>query len=480
MKLDLNLKNLSQLKSQVQIPCYDISSLQIGHLHIGVGNFHRAHQAYYTEKLLEQSFGPWGIVGISLNSKNLVEPLSQQDGLYTLKTHSRSESQRQIVGCLRQLLYLEQDRQLLQAYFESPQVHIVTLTITEKGYHFVAGSKTINWDSAAIKGDLLNKSLPKTAIGVLAQGLWQRFQATKSPISLLSCDNISGNGDLLESVVTEFIWQAYPDKLFHKWLREFVSFPNSVVDRIVPSIDRAQVKKILEGLDYNDKCPLQTEQYSSWVIEDRFASLRPDWHKVGVQFVADTRVYEKMKLSLLNATHSYLAYFGSIKSYQFVNEAIGDAEILTDVQSLLNEELAGYIQLPKDFSLENYSKSLLDRYKNPNLQHSLLQISMDGTVKLPMRWLPSIDYNLKNNKPIWALSKSVAAWIVFCKLSHKGLWDLQDPMRASLQKLAGQDLSAFDFTSALSQVFPVGILENKKWREALETSYSDLKERFLL
>ncbi len=461
--------------TEIQIADYKRKELKAGILHIGVGRFHRAHQAYFTDLALDKSFADWGIVGVSLNSSQQIDILKQQDGLYHLRMHDKQGYRVRQIQCLIDFCFYKDESEKFFEYIKSESIKIVSLTITEKGYHYDSNTRRLNESSELIQFDLQNKENPKTAIGVLALGLWKRYQEGKAPLTIISCDNIQKNGELLRAVTMEFVRQAYKDNEFIGWLQDQVSFPSSMVDRIVPAMTAEQINKFNEELNVKDKTPIDTEEFCQWVIEDKFKAGRPEWEHVGVQIVNSVDAYEKMKLSLLNATHSFLAYYGSIKGYKYVSQAIVDPEILSDIETLFAAELPNYINAPKDFDLPKYCKSLIERYKNPELKHKLLQIAMDGSIKIPQRWLPSLEYNLANDKPLAKISKALAAWYLFCQLAQDQEWTLEDPNADKIFKALSESEEIISFYRQLGLVLSVKQLSHGPLQISLQEEYKKIQ-----
>lgn len=477
MKKVLGLQSLPTLSNSVITPSYNLENLGIGILHIGLGRFHRGHQAVFNDLCLNRNGGNWGIAAVSLNTRRTVDALNQQDGLYSVQLNSVDGSKTKIVGCIRKAHFVGDGMSAVNQHFTNPSVHIATLTVTEKGYHYDSSTRSLDHNSSDLKKDLEAPQNPCTAIGLLARGLELRFERSAGPINVLSCDNLQANGSLLQSLVVEYLECIKSSAV--KWVRDQVAFPNSMVDRIVPSIDDAEIDQLNQQRSFIDAIPIVTEDFGQWIIEDGFTAPRPQWQDVGVQFVKDVHIFEKLKLSMLNGTHSYMAYFGSLKGYRYVNEAIADEEIYTNVSALLSKQLSNYISSTEELSLQSYSEALIQRYRNPELKHRLLQIAMDGSLKIPQRWIPSVLHALKNNQPTSCLSGCIASWILFCQMAEKGRWEMNDPLRATILSAVGNSSDPVAILRSLPQIFPEEIFAHQGFANEITQTYQQLRSRFL-
>jgi fructuronate reductase len=427
---------LSTLPAAVARPGYDRRHLDIGIVHLGVGAFQRAHQAAYTDALLEKQFGPWGVAGVSLRSPDTRDALEPQDGLYTVAVRDAEGERLRVIGCLLELLVAHEDPEAVLERMCRPSVRIVTLTVTEKGYCHDPATGALNEAHPDIRHDLDNPAKPRTAIGFLAEALARRRAAGLAPFTVLSCDNLPSNGDTVARILRRFA--ELRDAGFGAWVAETVACPNSMVDRIVPATTEADRARVSQTLGAQDSWPVVTEPFTQWVVEDRFPAGRPAWETVGVELVADVHPYETMKLRLLNGSHSTIAYLGYLAGYETVSDTMADPAFATLVRNLMDKETGPTLHMPPGADLEQYKDALITRFRNPALRHRTWQIAMDGTQKLPQRLLNPIRDRLAANQPIDRLALAVAAWMRYVAgTDEKGQpIDVRDPLAAKLAEIA--------------------------------------------
>ena len=399
----LSLASLT--RAPVRRPAFAPQDLRPGILHLGIGAFHRAHQAVYTEAAIEQAGGDWGITGVSMRQATVAATLAEQDGLYTVETRDEQPAYR-IIGCVRRTLTLPLQPESVAACLADPALHIVTLTVTEKGY--CLGETGLDWSHADIVHDLGQLDRPRSAIGALAAGLRQRHRAGGAPVTVISCDNLTGNGPRLAAATTEFAERI--DPALARWIRAEIAFPETMVDSIVPATDAASRARTEAALGLEDHASVQRESFAQWVIEDRFAGPRPAWDKVGVEIVGRVEPYRQLKLHVLNACHSALAYLGLARGHEFVRQAIADPELAGFLDALIADEVAP--ALP-DLAVADYWRTTRRRFANPAIDHRLDQIAQDGPFKLAQRVYPLILANRTAGLPIRHLAGIVQAWLSF-------------------------------------------------------------------
>jgi len=357
-------------------------------LHLGVGNFHRAHQAWYTEMANRADDDVrWRIQGVSLRSATVRDALRTQDYAYTLSISDAQTTALERIDVIDSMLVAPDDSAAVIAAIASPTVSVVTLTVTEKGYH-LANDGSLDLNDPAIVSDLeaqRSGKPPATTIGLLSAGLAQRA-GTATALTVLSCDNLVDNGRTLRRAVV-----AYADAAglgIINYLDAAVAFPCCMVDRITPATDEALTARVA-GTTLPPALPVATERFSEWVIEDRFAGPRPRWELAGAVFTDDVGPFERRKLGMLNGAHSLLAYAGTLAGHTFVHEAIADPALNQAVRQLMNEAAATLPDSVRD-GAGTYAGALLDRFANPGLEHRLRQIAMDGSLKLPIRILDTL------------------------------------------------------------------------------------------
>jgi fructuronate reductase len=414
----LNLKTLADLPSPVQRPDYDFLNLSIGVVHLGLGAFHRAHQAVYTEDALRSRGGDWGILGASLRHPDVPTALAVQQQLYTVETLEHVSRYRIVAAVRASLAATTQRAQLLSA-LSSSRTHIVTLTVTEKGY-CLAMNGDLDIANAEIARDLGAPREPSSAIGWLAAGLEERYQSHRSPLTIISCDNLQSNGAKLGRAVTSFVERCRPEML--NWMRDSVTYPQTVVDCIVPAATDESRGRVKQTLGVEDSACVQREPYSQWVIEDRFAGPRPAWEHGGALIVADVVDYGRLKLHVLNTCHSALAYLGLPQGYRFVREAMADPEIAQFLEALVATEIEPALT---PLAVQSYWQTVRPRFANPRIDHRLSQIAQDGALKLGERVFPLMISNAKTGAPLSGLARIVRGWL---DLTGAGLdAALQDP-----------------------------------------------------
>jgi fructuronate reductase len=400
----LSLETLPAVAPAVARPAYDAARLGCGIVHLGVGAFHRAHQALYTDAAIAVAGGAWGIVGVSMRKPDVAEALTAQDGLYTVETLDAAPQYR-VVGALRQALTLPLEPEAVLAALAAPATRIVTLTVTEKGY-CLGGDGALDFAHPDVAHDLAHPQAPRSAVAVVAQGLARRLAAGAPPVTVISCDNLADNGARLAAAVEAFAARAFP--ALAPRLADAAAFPQTMVDCIVPATDAASRGRVERALGLRDAASVQREAFSQWVIEDRFAGPRPAWDQVGVEIVADVAPFRRLKLHVLNACHSALAYLGLPRGHTYVRDAIADAELAAFLDGLIAEEIAP--GLP-ELRVADYWTGVRRRFANPAIDHRLDQIAQDGAQKLAQRIFPLMTANRRVGLPVARLAQVVRAWM---------------------------------------------------------------------
>ena len=408
MSKKLNLQTLHKIES-VQKPNYDRRNITSGIVHIGVGGFHRAHQAVYTDDLLASGAQQWGITGVSLRSDSVHKALAPQNFLYTVKTQDQNGDSKRLIGSICEVLALPQPGALekIVAKIADPSTQVVTLTITENGYCHTADGE-LDHTNPGIVRDLQYPGQPQTTPGLLALALTHRMKLNAGPITLLSCDNLSSNGDVLRNVVTSMLQQHPATRV---WLADNVSFPSSMVDRIVPKTKASDIDQLEQESDYRDSGLVVCEAFSQWVIEDNFCGARPSWNVAGAQFVSNVEPYEQAKLRLLNATHSALAYLGLLAGYTYIHQAMADPRLAKFVRHLMDAEIEPVVTCPENLQLPEYTSSILSRFANAAVPYRTAQVASDGSQKLPQRIFPTIQAQQSLGVTTPGLHLVVAGWL---------------------------------------------------------------------
>jgi len=470
----LHPDGLAALPADVARPGYDRASLATGIVHLGIGAFHRAHQAVYTEDALKRQFGPWGICGVSLRSPDTRDALVPQGGLYTVAVRDAGGAHLRVVGAITEVLVAPEDPEAVLERLTRPSVRVVTLTVTEKGYCHDPATGALNEDHPGIRHDLENPDRPETAAGFLVEALDRRRKAGVPPFTVLSCDNLPSNGDTLAGILRRFAALRDPD--LGRWVEKHVACPNSMVDRIVPATTDDDRAAVARALGREDAWPVMTEPFSQWVIEDRFPAGRPAWELEGAELVADVHPYETMKLRLLNGSHSTLAYLGYLAGYQTVSDAIADPAYARLIRGLMDEEVTPTLKVPPGADLGRYKAALLARFANPALKHRTWQIAMDGSQKLPPRLLAPIRERLAIGAPIDRMALSVAAWMRYVtgRDEQGQAIDVRDPLAGRLAAVTAQaGMDAATLAPALlsvREVFGDDLPQNETFRATVTTA----------
>lgn len=383
-----------------------------GIVHLGLGNFHRAHQAVHTARALEHTEGPWAIVGVANSSATVAEAMREQDMRYGVVEISPERTEIGVPAVHSDVLVAAQQPDAVLDALAAHETRIVTLTITEKGYSYSPRTKSLDLDDPGIRADLAGGA-PRTTIGRLARALQRRAATHASPVAILSCDNLTGNGELTGRLVREFA-EALPaaereDLL--AYLRGSVGFPNGMVDRIVPATTDAYRQAVADRLGLRDAAPVPAEPFSMWVLEDHFTAGRPAWEHGGVTFTDDVEPYELMKLRLLNGTHSLIAYLGALDGCDLIADATARPHIAEAARRLMRADYLPTLAMPADIDFEDYSAQLFTRWSNSALGHRTRQVGSDGSTKLAQRVPEPAALHLKAGRVPQHLALSVAAYL---------------------------------------------------------------------
>lgn len=390
-----------QIKEKNLLPKYNIQEKSNCILHFGIGNFHRAHQALYIHELLEQN-KDLSIIGVNLRSNTTREKLEKQDYLYSLVQISDDQKNIITINSIKEILFGLTEKNKIRSLITSPEIELITLTVTEKGYHFDENKKLLLNDE--IVNDFEDKKL-LTVIGHLSYGLINRFKKNKQKITILSCDNLSENGKVLQNLITSFIEKVEPSCL--EWLNEHVDFPLSMVDGIVPNNNKTSD---FFDLPYKDNSLVVTEPYREWYIESKDTKLQRILSNDKINFVDDVKFYENIKLKILNASHSAIAYIGHLLGYVYVHEAINDNTCFNFISNFLDKEVIPTLPHKNDFDLMSYKNKVLKRFKNSFIEDKLLRIAMDGSLKLPIRIIETFNNNKEKTEYINLI---ITAWLIF-------------------------------------------------------------------
>lgn len=463
----------------VKTPAYDRSAASAGIVHLGIGAFHRGHLAAYVEACLA-SDPSWGICGVSLRSASTKDALGPQDGLYTLGIQSSDGLVPQIIGAIIDLIVAPQEPQRLAEALLSPKTKIVSLTVTEKGYCLDPATGRLAIDHPDIQHDLTSNGHPRSAIGWLAHGLLERRKAGLEPFTVLSCDNLPSNGLTLRQVLLNYIALKAPDAV--EWAQKNIACPCTMVDRIVPATTDEDRAQIAVALGVEDAWPIMTEPFSQFVVEDHFPLGRPDWEAHGVTMAQDVEPFERMKLGMLNGSHSTLAYLGYLAGDETVADTMADPSFRQLIHNLMTQEVMPTLSMPDHVDLPAYRDALLERFSNTALKHRTWQIAMDGSQKLPQRLLGAIRDQLAAGRTIAILSLGVAAWMRYvCGTDEAGnAIDVRDPLADQFAQIArDSDGSAADLVQrflAVESIFGTDLPGNETFKSAVAKQLKSLME----
>jgi fructuronate reductase len=450
-------------------PAYDPRSIAIGIVHLGVGAFHRAHQAAYVDTVLAHD-RRWGICGASLKTARMRDILRAQDGLYALAIRD-ADTPLRIIGALREVLAAPGDSAALARRLAAPETRMVSLTVTEAGYCLGADGR-LDFRHPDIRADLAGA--PVSAIGWIVEGLRRRREVGLPPFITLSCDNLTRNGALLKAAVVALA--ARRDADLARWIEGEARFPNSMVDSITPKTDQALIARVAAKLGATDAAPVQREPFTQWVIEDEPRPDAPDWEAAGVTLTSDVAPFARAKLRLLNGAHSALAYIGLLAGFTTVAEAIAAPWLARFITALM-EDAAATVAPARGLDIPAYAEAVRTRFRNPAIRHELAQIAMDGSQKLPIRILGALSERLAQGRSGDAHCWAAAAWLRFVRRQARSGSAIADPMADALASLgrAMTDDAAHDIDAALrlSSVFPPDIAGG---RQSLISAYAALRD----
>jgi fructuronate reductase len=442
----LSLATLSLANERASRFAYDRTVLRPRIVHLGLGAFFRSHGALFTEDVLANEPSDWGITGVSLQRPDQRDRLAPQDCLYTSVEKGRYGPSARIAGCILNVLVAPEDPVAVVDRLSASNTAIVTLTITEKGYHHDPASGHLNTEHAEIRHDLDHPDTPVSAVGLITAALARRMAAGLPPFTVATCDNLPNNGALLAGLVREFAWLR--DERLAAWIERAVPFPSSMIDRIVPAQTPADIALVEQLTSLHDAAPVMHEPFRQWVLEDRFVDgVRPPWERAGAQFVADVAPFEHAKLRMLNGSHSALAYLGYLAGHETIFDAVSDELFARFIRRFWSDDVIPILAAPPGMDLEEYSHQLLERYCNPAIRHRLWQIAMDGSQKLPQRLLSTVRDNLQRKRPFKFVALAVAGWIRYVAGTDETgrPIDVRDPLAATLQEripAAGPDPAA--------------------------------------
>lgn len=478
--MSARLTTLDGLPAGIRTPDFERRGRGAGIVHLGVGAFHRAHQAVYTDDALARSGGEWMITGISPRSCDVADALNPQSGLYTVLVRGREGISARIVGSIATVLAAPREPAQVLDALAAPSTRIVSLTVTEKGYDFDPASGGLDRTRPEIIADLATPARPTSVVGYLVAGLVRRRARGAPGLTVLSCDNLPGNGELVRRLVLEFAREL--DRDLADWIAETVRFPSTMVDRITPATSDETLAEAERATGRVDKAAVETEAFSQWVIEDDFAAGRPDWEAGGALFVASIAPYEKMKLRMLNGAHSMIAYAGFLAGHEHVRDAMAHGAMRLLVERHLRDAARTLEPVP-GIALPDYAARLMERFTNPAIAHRTEQIAMDGSQKLPQR---IFEPALAAYEAGWSLDSyafATAMWIAFARgrTEDGRAYALRDPRAAALAAAtdgkSGDAGGLVDAVFGLDGLMPARLAQARPFRDAVETRLVRILEK---
>ena len=478
MKLDR--RNLASLTDKVAKPAYLASQTRHGIAHIGVGGFHRAHQAFYTDALMNRGRDlDWSICGIGLRDEDrkVRDDLASQDYLYTLfELGDGDDTQSRIIGSISDMLLAEDSIQAVIEKLASPGIRIVSLTITEGGYCIDDSSGEFMSALPQIQHDLAHPDSPRSVFGVLCAALARRRANGTRAFTLMSCDNLPHNGAVARKALLAFA--ALSDTGLHDWIGAHVSFPNAMVDRITPMTSNAHRLQLHDELGIDDAWPVVCEPFIQWVLEDKFADGRPAWETVGVQLTDDVTPYEEMKIKLLNGSHLALTYLGFLKGYRFVHETMNDPLFVAYMRAYMDKDVTAQLAPVPGIDLEAYKNTLVQRFSNQAIADQLERVCSDGSSKLPKFTVPTINRLIADGAELKRAALVVAAWALYLKgVDENGqIYAIPDPRAAFCQALVADDALIVQRLLSVEEVFGSAIPRSAEFVAAFEWCLNSLRD----
>jgi len=447
--LPLNAQNLSSLPAELPVPSYDRGALRTGIVHFGVGGFHRAHEAMYLDRLMTAGRAlDWAICGVGVMpaDRRMAEVMHAQDGLYTLVVKAPDGTlEARVVGSIKEYLFAPDDPEAVIEKMAGPEVRIVSLTITEGGYNFNAVTGDFVADNPDVRHDLTPGNPPRTTFGLITAALARRRERGVPPFTIMSCDNIQGNGHAARRSFVAFATLRDPE--LGAWVQQHVAFPNSMVDRITPVTtddDRAEVRK---RFGVEDAWPVVCEPFTQWALEDAFPLGRPAFEDAGVQVVADVEPYELMKLRLLNASHQALCYFGYLAGYRLVHDVAQDPLFAGFLLAYMDREATPTLEPVPGIDLDEYKHQLIDRFSNDQVRDTVARLCAESSDRIPKWLLPVIRHNLETGGEILRSTAVVASWARYAEgIDEQGnpievVDRLKDTLTAAAQRQSADPLA---------------------------------------
>jgi mannitol 2-dehydrogenase len=476
----LNAQTLAYWSDRLPAPAYDRDLVTPGVVHFGVGGFHRAHQAMYLDRLMNEGQAlDWGICGVGVMpaDQKMKEVLDAQDGLYTLVLkHSDGTYEPRVIGSIVAYLFAPDDPEAVIERLAAPSTRIVSLTITEGGYNISDVTGEFDTANPDVVRDLDSGAVPRTTFGLVTEALRRRRARGLVPFTVMSCDNLQGNGHLARRAFTTFARLRDPD--LGDWVEREVSFPNCMVDRITPVTTDADRAEVAERFGIGDQWPVVCEPFTQWVLEDAFTDGRPPYEDAGVQVVGDVEPYELMKLRLLNASHQALCYFGYLCGYRLVHEAAQDPLFRAFLLGYMDTEATPTLPAVPGVDLTEYKQTLIERFSNPEVRDTIARLCAESSDRIPKWLLPVVRAQLASGGEIRRSSAVVASWARYAEgVDEQGQpIEVVDRLRDTVVELARRQNEDPDAFIANRQLFG-DLVDDERFRTAYRSALASLHTR---
>jgi mannitol 2-dehydrogenase len=476
----LNAQTLAYWRGRLPVPDYDRDLVTAGVVHVGVGGFHRAHQAMYHDRFMNEGTAlDWGIcgVGVMAADRRMKEALDAQDGLYTLVLkHSDGTYEPRVIGSIVEYLFAPDDPEAVIEKMAAESTRIVSLTITEGGYNLSDVTGEFDVANPDVLADLEPGAVPRTTFGLVTEALRRRWKRGLAPFTVMSCDNLQDNGYLSKRVFTAFARLRDPD--LGDWVEHEARFPNSMVDRITPVTTDADRAEIRERFGIEDRWPVVCEPFTQWVLEDAFTAGRPPYERVGVQVVEQVEPYELMKLRLLNGSHQAMAYFGYLAGYRLVHEAAQDPLFQAFLLGYMDFEATPTLAPVPGVDLEGYKHTLIERFSNPQVRDTIARLCAESSDRIPKWLLPVVREQLVTGGEIRRSAAVVASWARYAEGFDEAGQPIEvvDRLRDTLTRLARQQYEDPDAFIANRDVFG-DLVDQKAFVSAYRSALTSLHQR---
>jgi mannitol 2-dehydrogenase len=475
--MKLSNSNLAHLPETVATPSYDRSAVTAGIIHFGVGGFHRAHQAMYLDRLMNQGKAlDWGICGMGVmpSDTRMRDALTSSDGLYTLVVKNPDGSRDvRVIGSIVDYIFAPDDPQAAVERLADPAIRIVSLTVTEGGYNLHPVTGEFDLGNPQVQADLVTPGQPHTTFGLVCAGLKLRRERGIAPFTVMSCDNIQGNGEVAQRMFTAFAAALDPE--FGAWLEAEVPFPNSMVDRITPVTTDADRIDVAARYGIEDAWPVVCEDFTQWVLEDKFAAGRPAFEDAGVQLVEDVVPYELMKLRLLNASHQGLCYFGHLAGYRAVHDVVRNPLFSEFLLRFMDEEATPTLSPLPGVDLTAYKHKLIERFSNEYVADTVARLCAESSDRIPKWLMPVVRENLAAGRPVKLSAAIVASWARYAQGVDEGGEPIAvvDRLAEELTAVAQRNREDLDAFIANRELFG-DVLDDERFRSAYRDALSSL------